>query len=128
MLQGGLTIDPHRCDLAIFNLWLFADGHQIAVVDAGFHAVPLAGQRKRRAPLGGDAHHLLDVLFELLYPNINAERSRRKLTIEELAKALGVTRKTVYNWMVHGNIPQSKLEKMAEMFDCSIDYLLQRSI
>nr|DAD69012.1 MAG TPA: CI repressor [Siphoviridae sp. ctDo63]DAG76715.1 MAG TPA: CI repressor [Caudoviricetes sp.]DAY78484.1 MAG TPA: CI repressor [Caudoviricetes sp.]DAZ36808.1 MAG TPA: CI repressor [Caudoviricetes sp.] len=30
--------------------------------------------------------------------------------------------------MVHGNIPQSKLEKMAEMFDCSIDYLLQRSI
>ena len=51
-----------------------------------------------------------------------------KLTIEEFAKALGVTRKTVYNWMVHGNIPQSKLEKMAEMFDCSIDYLLQRSI
>ena len=41
---------------------------------------------------------------------------------------MGVTRKTVYNWMVHGNIPQSKLEKMAEMFDCSIDYLLQRSI
>ena len=64
----------------------------------------------------------------MLYPNINAERSRRKLTIEELAKALGVTRKTVYNWMVHVNIPQSKLEKMAEMFDCSIDYLLQRSI
>ena len=53
----------------------------------------------------------------MLYPNINAERSRRKLTIEEFAKALGVTRKTVYN-----------LEKMAEMFDCSIDYLLQRSI
>ena len=47
---------------------------------------------------------------------------------QEFAKALGVTRKTVYNWMVHGNIPQSKLEKMAEMFDCSIDYLLQRSI
>ena len=64
----------------------------------------------------------------MLYPNINAERSRRKLTIEEFAKALGVTRKTVYNWMVQGNIPQSKLEKMAEMFDCSIDYLLQRSI
>ena len=43
----------------------------------------------------------------MLYPNINAERSRRKLTIEEFAKALGVTRKTVYNWMVHGNIPHS---------------------
>ena len=64
----------------------------------------------------------------MLYPNINAERSRRKLAIEEFAKALGVTRKTVYNLMVHGIIPQAKLEKMAEMFDCSIDYLLQRSI
>lgn len=64
----------------------------------------------------------------MLYPNINAERSRRKLTIEELAKALGVTRKTIYNWMTHGNIPQSKLEQMADMFDCSIDYLLQRTI
>ena len=64
----------------------------------------------------------------MLYPNINAERSRRKLTIEEFAQALGVTRKTIYNWMTHGNIPQSKLEKMAEMFNCSIDYLLQRSI
>lgn len=64
----------------------------------------------------------------MLYPNINAERSRRKLTIEELAKALGVTRKTIYNWMTHGNIPQSKLEQMADMFNCSIDYLLQRTI
>lgn len=67
-------------------------------------------------------------VLKLLYPNINAERSRRKLTIEAFAKMLGVTRKTVYNWMVHGNIPQSKLEQMAEMFDCSIDYLLQRNI
>lgn len=64
----------------------------------------------------------------MLYPNINAERSRRKMTIEELAAALGVTRKTVYNWMVRENIPQSKLEKMSEMFNCSIDYLLQRNI
>ena len=64
----------------------------------------------------------------MIYPNINAERSRRKMTIEELAAALGVTRKTVYNWMVRGNIPQSKLEKMSEMFNCSIDYLLQRNI
>ncbi len=62
------------------------------------------------------------------YPNINAERSRRGLTVEALAKELGVSRKTIYNWMAHGNIPQSKLEKMAELFDCSIDYLLQRDV
>lgn len=60
------------------------------------------------------------------YPNINAERSRAGMTVEELAKSLGVTRKTVYNWMAHGNIPQSKLEKMSELFHCSIDYLLER--
>lgn len=59
------------------------------------------------------------------YPNINAERSRKGMTVEALAQALGVTRKTVYNWMAHGNIPQSALEKMATLFNCSIDYLLE---
>lgn len=49
------------------------------------------------------------------YPNINAERSRMGLTIEELAEKLGVTRKTVYNWMARGNIPQSKLEAMSSL-------------
>lgn len=33
------------------------------------------------------------------YPNINAERSRKGMTIADLANALGVTRKTIYNWM-----------------------------
>jgi len=61
------------------------------------------------------------------YPNINAERSRLGLTIGELADKLDVTRKTVYNWMAHGNIPQSKLELMSDLFNCSIDYLLKRS-
>lgn len=59
------------------------------------------------------------------YPNINAERVRNGMTMETLATNLGVTRKTVYNWMVHGNIPQTKLEAMSEMFHCSIEYLLQ---
>ena len=61
----------------------------------------------------------------LPYPNINAERVRNGLTLGELAAKLGVTRKTVYNWMSHGNIPQSKLEVMADLFNCSVDYLLQ---
>lgn len=58
------------------------------------------------------------------YPNINAERSRNGLTLEDLAKLLGVTRKTVYNWITRGNIPQAALEKMADTFCCSVDYLL----
>lgn len=60
------------------------------------------------------------------YPNINAERSRKGMTIADLANALGVTRKTIYNWMAHESIPQSALEKMATLFDCSIDYLLKQ--
>ena len=63
----------------------------------------------------------------MTYPNINAERSRNQLTMEELATKLGVTRKTLYNWMESGNIPQSKLELMADLFHCSIDYLLSRA-
>jgi len=63
-------------------------------------------------------------VIPLPYPNINAERTRAGLTLEEFAERLGVTRKTVYNWMAHGAIPQTKLEAMSAMFNCSIDYLL----
>lgn len=59
------------------------------------------------------------------YPNINAERVRLGMTMEDMAKRLGVTRKTIYNWMAHGKIPQSKLMLMTEMFNCSADYLLK---
>lgn len=59
------------------------------------------------------------------YPNIEAERIRNSLTLTEFAELLGVTRKTVYNWYSKGDIPQSKLERMATIFECSIDYLLQ---
>lgn len=33
------------------------------------------------------------------YPNIDAERARMGLTYEELASYMGVTRKTIYNWI-----------------------------
>lgn len=64
----------------------------------------------------------------MLYPNIAAERAKRDMTLEELARHLGVTRKTVYNWEKSGNIPQWALEKMGELFHCSMDYLLGRNI
>lgn len=48
------------------------------------------------------------------------------MTLDEFAANLGVTRKTIYNWMTQGNIPQSALERMASLFDCSVDYLLGR--
>lgn len=62
------------------------------------------------------------------YPNIDAERARHGMTLDQFATALGVTRKTLYNWYAKGRIPQSKLELMSELFEgCSIDYLLKSS-
>lgn len=58
------------------------------------------------------------------YPNIAAERARMGMSLEELGAALGVTRKTVLNWETRGSIPQSALEKMADMFKVSVEYLL----
>ena len=64
--------------------------------------------------------------MKLKYPNIDAERARNGMSAELLASNLGVTRKTLYNWCTCGNIPQSALIKMSELFNCSIDYLLAR--
>lgn len=64
---------------------------------------------------------------QVMYPNIAAEQARKSMTRGELAAQLGVSRKTLYNWVLNGNIPQSKLECMAEIFQCSTDYLLGRT-
>ncbi len=61
------------------------------------------------------------------YPNIAAERARKGMSYDALADYLGVTRKTIYNWESKGKIPQSALEKMADLFGVSIDYLLSNN-
>ena len=61
------------------------------------------------------------------YPNIEAERARRGISNDVLAEHLGVTRKTLFNWMDKGNIPVSALIQMADLFSCTIDYLLGRA-
>lgn len=62
------------------------------------------------------------------YPNIEAERARKGMSQEELIEKLGYKeRKTYYSWLSNGNIPTQVLEKMADLFDCSIDYLLGRT-
>ena len=61
-----------------------------------------------------------------MYNNINAERARRNMTVEDLAKKIGISVRTFYTWQGSGNIPATKLIAMAELFDCSIDYLLGR--
>lgn len=60
----------------------------------------------------------------MLYPNITAERARRNMTIDHFAMQLGVTSKTVQNWQKSGKIPADKLLIMANLFNCTVDYLL----
>ena len=58
------------------------------------------------------------------FNNIEAERARQGLTVEELAGQIGISRRTYYTWQSNNNIPASKLIAMAKLFGCSIDYLL----
>ena len=69
----------------------------------------------------------MDNQKSIMYPNIAAEQARNNMSRSELASAIGVSRKTLYNWIKNGNIPQNKLERMADLFHCSTDYLLGRS-
>lgn len=61
------------------------------------------------------------------YPNIEAERARHGLSVQKLSEILGVSRKTYYNWISKGQIPQNKLISMAELFGTSISYLLEKT-
>ena len=57
--------------------------------------------------------------------SIEVKRVRNRLTKEELAKKLGVSVKTYYNWIKGTNpIPSDALIEMAELCDSSTDYLL----
>lgn len=62
-----------------------------------------------------------------MYMNIKAECVRAKMSIDKLAKFLGVGRKTLYNWQTKGSIPATALIKMADKFGCTVDYLLGRT-
>ena len=57
--------------------------------------------------------------------NIEAERVRNGYAKEVLAKKLGVTMRTYYNWInEETDIPSSALIKMSELFRTDVNYLL----
>lgn len=60
-----------------------------------------------------------------MFYNIEAERGRKQLTKENMAKVLGISSKTYLSY-IRGErpIPSDKLLKMAQMFHCTTDYLL----
>ena len=59
---------------------------------------------------------------------LRQERLRLNLTQEQLANKLNVGRSNVANWEYGRNMaPYDTLEKIANIFDCSIDYLLGKT-
>lgn len=58
--------------------------------------------------------------------NIEAERARKRFTKEELAKRLGISLKTYYNWLnEYTDIPGTKLMEMATLFGVTMEYLMK---
>ena len=62
--------------------------------------------------------------METVFRNIRAECARNSYSIEELSKALGIERKTFYNWESKRDFPVSYLVKIASIFHISTDELL----
>lgn len=60
--------------------------------------------------------------------NIRSERVRKGLTQEELAKAIGVSTMTYARYERNFKLaPGSAIIAMANLFECSADYLLERT-
>lgn len=56
--------------------------------------------------------------------NIEAERGRAGMSKTTLCKKVGITAKTYNRYLDGGAIPSNKLLCMADIFGCSVDYLL----
>ena len=61
-----------------------------------------------------------------MFNNIDAERARKGWTKKELAQKLDISAPTLRAW-IRGSaeIPATKLLYMADLFNCSMDYLLK---
>ena len=57
--------------------------------------------------------------------NIEAERGRAGMSKLDLCRRLEITDKTYRRYISGGAIPSNKLLLMADLFDCSVDYLLE---
>lgn len=62
-----------------------------------------------------------------MFPNLDAEQGRKKISNTALAEMLGVDRKTLGTWKKKGSIPADALLALSKIFDCSIDYLVGRT-
>lgn len=63
-----------------------------------------------------------------LSEKIKDERLKKNINQPELAKLMNVTKQTVSNWENGHRIPEANtLKALADLFDCSVDYLLSRT-
>lgn len=62
---------------------------------------------------------------KVIFANIEAERVKSGMSKKEIAKILGVSSRSYYNY-THGisPIPSRTLKELSKTFKCSIDYLL----
>ncbi len=65
----------------------------------------------------------------MLYPNIKAEMGRNNLTIRELANNLGLSTNSV-SFKLNGKreFTLSEIEAIANLFGCSLDYLVGHEV
>lgn len=59
--------------------------------------------------------------------HLEVERARNRLSRGEIAERAGVTSSTYTAWVKGRAIPSDKLEKLADVFGVSCDYLLGRT-
>lgn len=57
--------------------------------------------------------------------NIEAERVRNHMSVNDLCDALEIDRSTYWNWRKKGDVPCSAIVKCMEIFKVSADYLLR---
>lgn len=70
----------------------------------------------------------MKVVLELLGDRLRQQRNRRKLTQEDVARRIGVARTTYAMYEQNSREPDNEtLQKLADFFDVSIDYLLGRT-
>lgn len=61
----------------------------------------------------------------MVLPIIEAERIKHQMSRDDFAKSIGVSRRTISNWQNGSTeLPLSKLLMIAQMWNCSTDYLL----
>lgn len=61
----------------------------------------------------------------MVLPIIEAERIKHQMSRNELAEALGVSKRTISNWQGGvTELPLSKLLALAKLWGCTTDYLL----